>query len=167
MNLKGILGASSGKDGWSPDHFCWTRDMIKKTICRMLSSDHQNVYESILSLQLFFVNLRGALKPYHLWLIKVVINSNRRKLVFSVKHIICCKDTLLRYIIWCHQMSTTYIWGFHLGLWPNLNPLLILSQVDIVLSGRSLCSLSLTVLVLSTVYYTPFLQQFVYNVHSQ
>ena len=57
--------------------------------------------------------------------------------------------------------------GFHLGLWPNLNPLLILSQVDIVLSGRSLCSLSLTVLVLSTVYYTPFLQQFVYNVHSQ
>ena len=114
----------------------------------MLSSDHQNVYESILSLQLFFVNLRGALKPYHLWLIKVVINSNRRKLVFSVKHIICCKDTLLRYIIWCHQMSTTYIWGFHLGLWPNLNPLLILSQVDIVLSGRSPCSLPPTVCVL-------------------
>ena len=62
----------------------------------MPSSDHQNVYESIISLQLFFVNLRGALKPYHLWLIKVVINSNRRKLVFSVKHIICCKSTLTK-----------------------------------------------------------------------
>jgi len=40
--------------------------------------------------------------------------------------------------------------GFYLGLWPNLNPLLILSGVNIVLSGRLLYSLSPTVCV--TVY---------------
>ena len=38
--------------------------------------------------------------------------------------------------------------GFHLGLWPNLNSLLILSKVDIVLSGRLLCSLPPTVCVI-------------------
>ena len=43
---------------------------------------------------------------------------------------------------------TVIIQGFHLGLWPNLNPLLILSQVDIVLSGRLLCSLPPTVCII-------------------
>jgi len=40
-----------------------------------------------------------------------------------------------------------------LYLWPNLNPLLILSAVDIVLSVRSLCSLPPT--VCSPLYFLP------------
>ena len=47
-----------------------------------------------------------------------------------------------------HLFSYTNRWSFHLGLWPNLNPLLILSQVDIVLSIRSLCSLPPTVYII-------------------
>ena len=47
-----------------------------------------------------------------------------------------------------HLFSHTNRWSFHLGLWPNLNPLLILSQVDIVLSIRSLCSLPPTVYII-------------------
>jgi len=59
-------------------------------------------------------------------------------------------------------------WGFHLGLQPNLNPLLIVSLVDIVLSIRLLHSLPPTVLVLFTVHYTPFLQYtLVCSIHSQ
>jgi len=47
-----------------------------------------------------------------------------------------------------HLFSHTNRWSFHLGLWPNLNPLLILSEVDIVLSIRSLCSLPPTVYII-------------------
>ena len=47
-----------------------------------------------------------------------------------------------------HLFSYTNRWSFHLGLWPNLNPLLILSEVDIVLSIRSLCSLPPTVYII-------------------
>jgi len=38
--------------------------------------------------------------------------------------------------------------GFHLGLWPNQNPLLILSEVDIVLSGREHSNLPPTVCII-------------------
>jgi len=59
---------------------------------------------------------------------------------FWVKSICILRNTCK--VLAKHWLSSYYsIWGFYLGLQPNLNPLLILSKVDIVLSIRLLCSL--------------------------
>ena len=47
--------------------------------------------------------------------------------------------------------QSKFLQDFYLGLQPNLNPLLILSEVNTMLSVRSLCSLSPTVCISITV----------------
>ena len=72
-------------------------------------------------------------------------------LLFHTHHVTVMCDICHMTISCTPSLCSKSKWGFHLGFQPNLNPLLILSGVNTVLSVRSLCSLPPTVCVSITV----------------